>query len=98
MSGATARPSTSALPSSSDPSMTGAVERRQHILDAIAKAGGIAHRDPTGVDLIAVSKTRSAEAIEALIAAGQRSFGESRVQEALAKWPELHSRHPDVLL
>jgi len=78
--------------------MTGAAERRQHILDAIAKAAGIARRDPSDVELIAVSKTRSAEAIEALIAAGQRSFGESRVQEALAKWPELRSRHPDVLL
>ena len=78
--------------------MTGAAERRQHILDAIAKAAGIARRDPSDVELIAVSKTRSAEAIEALIAAGQRSFGESRVQEALAKWPDLRSRHPDILL
>ena len=48
--------------------------------------------------LIAVSKTRAVEEIEALIAAGQRHFGESRVQEAQAKWPELLSRHPDLSL
>jgi pyridoxal phosphate enzyme (YggS family) len=78
--------------------MTGAAERRQRILDAIAKAARIAQRDPADVELIAVSKTRPSEVIEALIAAGQRSFGESRVQEALAKWPELRARYPDLLL
>ena len=78
--------------------MTGAAERRQRVIDAIAKAARLASREPTDVELIAVSKTRSSEAIEELIAAGQRSFGESRVQEALAKWPELRSRHPDISL
>lgn len=78
--------------------MTGAGERRQRVLDAIAKAAHLAGREATEVELIAVSKTRSSEAIEELIAAGQRSFGESRVQEALAKWPELRSRHPDISL
>ena len=78
--------------------MTGAGERRQRVLDAIAKGAHLAGREPTDVELIAVSKTRSSEAIEELIAAGQRSFGESRVQEALAKWPELRSRHPDISL
>ena len=78
--------------------MTGAGERRQRVIDAIAKAARLASREPTDVELIAVSKTRSSEAIEELIAAGQRSFGESRVQEALAKWPELRSRHPDISL
>jgi pyridoxal phosphate enzyme (YggS family) len=48
--------------------------------------------------LIAVSKTRAAEAIEELIAAGQRDFGESRVQEALAKWPPLLERYSNVTL
>ena len=48
--------------------------------------------------LIAVSKTQPAEAIEALIAEGQRDFGENRVQEAQAKWPALRERHPDVRL
>ena len=50
------------------------------------------------MQLIAVSKGRSAEEIEPLIAAGQRDFGESRVQEALAKWPALLERYPDVRL
>ena len=50
------------------------------------------------VTLIAVSKTFGAEAIEPLIAAGQRVFGENRVQEAKTKWPDLKARHPDVEL
>jgi pyridoxal phosphate enzyme (YggS family) len=78
--------------------VTSAAERRQGVLDAIYKAVRIAGREPADVELIAVSKTRSSEAIEELIAAGQRSFGESRVQEALAKWPELRSRHPGISL
>jgi len=78
--------------------MSGAAERRQRVLDGIAKAARIAGREPRDVELIAVSKTRSAEAIAGLIEAGQRRFGESRVQEALVKWPELRSRLPDLVL
>ena len=48
--------------------------------------------------LIAVTKGRAAEEIEPLIAAGQRDFGENRVQDATAKWPALLERHPDVRL
>ena len=48
--------------------------------------------------LIAVSKGRSANEIEPLIAARQREFGENRVQEAQSKWPALLERHPDVRL
>ena len=48
--------------------------------------------------LIAVTKGRPAEAIEALVAAGQTDFGENRVQEAAAKWPAIRARHPDVRL
>ena len=48
--------------------------------------------------LIAVTKGRPAEAIEALAVAGQRDFGENRVQEAVAKWPPIRARHPDVRL
>jgi len=54
----------------------------------IARAAKIAGRDPE-VALIAISKTHDAEAIRPLIAAGQRVFGENRVQEAAAKWPAL---------
>ena len=48
--------------------------------------------------LIAVSKTQPAEAIEPLLAAGHRDFGENRVQEAAAKWPALKALYPDVRL
>ena len=75
-----------------------AAERRQSILDRIAAAAKLARRDAADVQLIAVSKTRDADQIEALIAAGQRDFGESRVQEALEKWPALLGQHPDVRL
>jgi pyridoxal phosphate enzyme (YggS family) len=78
--------------------MTAAAERRQRVLDGIAKAARIARRAPAEVELIAVSKTQPANSIAALINAGQRTFGESRVQDALAKWPALRSRHPDVRL
>jgi pyridoxal phosphate enzyme (YggS family) len=78
--------------------MSSAADRRQHILDGIATAAILARRDPAEVQLIAVSKGRPVERIEELIAAGQRDFGESRVQEALAKWPELLARHHDVRL
>jgi pyridoxal phosphate enzyme (YggS family) len=67
---------------------------RQEISRACREAG----RDPTGVTLIAVSKTFGAEAIEPVIALGQRVFGENRVQEAKAKWPALKARHPDLEL
>lgn len=64
----------------------------------IAGAARLAGREPDAVELIAVSKTRSVEEIEALIAQGQRLFGENRVQEAQAKWQKLRARHPDVRL
>jgi pyridoxal phosphate enzyme (YggS family) len=65
---------------------------------AIAKAARLAGREPDEVTLIAVSKTQGAEAIEPLLAAGQRDFGENRVHEAQAKWPPLKARYPDVRL
>jgi uncharacterized pyridoxal phosphate-containing UPF0001 family protein len=67
-------------------------------LERIARAATLAKRAPDEVQLIAVSKGRSAEEIEALVEAGQRDFGENRVQEALAKWPALLGRHPDLRL
>jgi pyridoxal phosphate enzyme (YggS family) len=75
-----------------------AAERLQDIRDGIVSAAKVARRDPVDVTLVAVSKTRTAEEIEALIDAGQRDFGENRVQEALAKWPDLLARHHDVRL
>jgi pyridoxal phosphate enzyme (YggS family) len=61
----------------------------------IARACRDAGRDPATVTLVAVSKTFGAETIEPVIAAGQRIFGENRVQEAKAKWPPLLARHKD---
>jgi pyridoxal phosphate enzyme (YggS family) len=64
----------------------------------IAKAAALAGRSAGDVTLIAVSKTQPADRIETLIEAGQRDFGENRVQEAQAKWPALRARHPAVRL
>ena len=60
----------------------------------IARACADARRDPAGVTLVAVSKTFGPEAIEPVLEAGQRAFGENRVQEATAKWPALRAKHP----
>ena len=75
-----------------------AADRLQSIRDDIAAAARLARRNPAEITLVAVSKTRTASEIEALIEAGQRDFGESRMQEALAKWPPLLERHPDLTL
>jgi pyridoxal phosphate enzyme (YggS family) len=64
----------------------------------IAQAAREAGRDPAEVTLVAVSKTFDAAAIEPVIAAGQRVFGENRVQEAKAKWPALLARHAGIEL
>jgi len=72
--------------------LLGAVEER------IAHACGLARRERGEVTLVAVSKTHPAEAIAPLIEAGQRVFGENRVQEAEAKWPVLHERYPEAEL
>lgn len=78
--------------------MTGAVERYWDVLDAIANAAREAERDPGGITLVAVSKTFDAEAIRPVIAAGQRVFGENRVQESAGKWPALKAETPDIEL
>ncbi len=66
--------------------------------DKISAAARVAGRDPGSVTLIAVTKTFPAQRIEEAIAAGQRLFGENRVQEAKAKWPEIKERHPGIEL
>ena len=78
--------------------MTTAADRLAEVGASIARAAGRARRDPAAVELVAVSKTHPAQAIVPLLAAGQRSFGENRVQEAAAKWPPLVARYPDVRL
>lgn len=64
----------------------------------IAAAAGEAGRDPATVTLVAVSKTHDSEAVAEALTAGQRVFGENRVQEAKAKFPALKARHPDLEL
>ena len=75
-----------------------AAQRRDAVLTEIARAERLARRNPGAVRLIAVTKTHGTEEIEELILAGQRDFGESRVQEAFAKWPALRATHPDIHL
>jgi len=64
----------------------------------IARACRDASRDPAEVTLVAVSKTFPPEAIVPVIAAGQRVFGENRVQEAKSKWPALMQKHASIEL
>ena len=78
--------------------MPDSATRLADVQDAIARACRAARRDPVEVTLVAVSKTRPAAEIEALLELGQRDFGESRVQEAAEKWPALRTRYPDTRL
>ena len=68
------------------------------VTQEIARACKEARRDPASVTLIAVSKTFDAGAISPIIDAGQRVFGENRVQEAKAKWPGLMAACPGIVL
>jgi hypothetical protein len=68
------------------------------VRQVIARAARGAGRDPAAVTLVAVSKTHDADAIRAALAAGQRVFGENRVQEAATKWPALREDYPDIVL
>jgi PLP dependent protein len=64
-------------------------------IEAAARTAG---RPPEGVTLVAVSKTHPADSVRAALAAGQRVFGENRVQEAIAKFPGLRRDYPDLKL
>jgi pyridoxal phosphate enzyme (YggS family) len=66
--------------------------------EEITAACRAAGRERASVTLVAISKTFAAEAIESVIAAGQTVFGENRVQEAKAKWPQLRPRHSGLEL
>ena len=84
------------MPDAIAPSDTAA--RLAAVSSDVARACRDANRDVASVTMIAVSKTFSADAIEPVIDAGHRVFGENRVQEAKAKWPELTARHPGIEL
>lgn len=81
-----------------DISSPGQATRLAEVHANIARVCKPARREPSDVTLIAVSKTHDAPAIQPLIDAGQRVFGENRVQEAQAKWPALREAHPDIEL
>src|SRR5690606_16743123 len=81
-----------ARPMKSAATLLDAVEER------IVHACRVAGRERGEVTLVAVSKTQPGDAIAPLIEAGQRVFGENRVQEAQAKWPALRARYPHVEL
>ena len=77
---------------------TGSDTPLAEVRNEIARACAAARRDPSEVTLVAISKMFGADAIAPVIAAGQRVFGENRVQEAKAKWPALTARHPGIEL
>nr|WP_294811792.1 YggS family pyridoxal phosphate-dependent enzyme [uncultured Sphingomonas sp.] len=72
--------------------------RLAEVREKIARAARIAGREPADVELIAISKMHDAAAIRPLIDAGQRVFGENRVQEAAVKWPELRETTSGITL
>ncbi len=78
--------------------MENAATRLAEVRANIAKVCKPARRAPADVTLIAVSKTQDAATILPLIHAGQRVFGENRVQEAESKWPALREAYPDIEL
>jgi pyridoxal phosphate enzyme (YggS family) len=75
-----------------------AVEALRQVRESIARAASDYGRDPSSITLVAVSKTFLADAVEPVLAVGQRVFGENYVQEAKAKWPALRERYADVEL
>ncbi|MBK6412272.1 YggS family pyridoxal phosphate-dependent enzyme [Sphingopyxis sp.] len=78
--------------------MSDAADRLTDVQAKITDAATRAQRRADDICLIAVTKTHDAAAIRPLIAAGQRHFGENRVQEAAAKWPDLRAGTPDIKL
>ncbi|HEU5046498.1 MAG TPA: YggS family pyridoxal phosphate-dependent enzyme [Rickettsiales bacterium] len=78
--------------------MNNSAQRLQEITQNIEKCRKKSPLAAAAVTLVAVSKTQSAEAIGELIEAGQKVFGENRVQEAEEKWPGIRERYPDIKL
>jgi hypothetical protein len=80
------------------PSITAVVDNLNRVRDRIATAAAAAGRNAGDITLVAVSKTKPADAVRAALAAGQRIFGENRVQEAAGKFPDLRADYPDLKL
>lgn len=81
-----------------DPNPDAISGRLEAVRRKLAQAEAAAGRPAGAVTLVAVSKTFDAGAIRPVIAAGQRVFGENRVQEAAGKWPALRAEYPDIEL
>lgn len=81
-----------------DDLMTDTEQQLLQVRQSMARAAETANRDGADITLIAVSKTFGPEEIRPVINAGQRVFGENRVQESQGKWPELKRDHPDIEL
>jgi pyridoxal phosphate enzyme (YggS family) len=80
------------------PTEDASAARLAAVREKLARAAAIADRKADAIELIAISKTHAVDAIIPLIEAGQRSFGENRVQEAQSKWPALKAATPDIRL
>lgn len=78
--------------------MTNSVDNLHQVLAAVSRAEKEAQRPAGSARLVAVSKTFAADDIRPVIDAGQRAFGENRVQEAQGKWPDLKQQFPDIEL
>ena len=85
------------MPSPAEPSFDAAAARAE-VLSRLARACEAAGRRPADVTLVAVSKQQPADRIDAMLAAGQRVFGENRVQEAQGRWAERRSVWPGLEL
>ncbi|CAN0289451.1 unnamed protein product, partial [Chrysoparadoxa australica] len=79
-------------------SVDGVSAARTEILTRIAKAAKQAGRSADAIDLVAVSKVQPDERIDAMLAIGQRIFGENRVQEAQGRWSDRRTAYPDLEL
>src|SRR5271154_4837144 len=98
-----AHPSTTTVPTAAGPNTDGPttatiVDNLARVRDRIATAAAAAGRQPTDITLVAVSKTKPPDSVRAALAAGQRIFGENRVQEAAGKFPLLRPDYPDLKL
>lgn len=80
------------------PEASDIASRLAAVRQQIAEAAATAKRPADAVTLVAVAKTFPAEAVAEALAAGQRHFGENRVQEGMTKYPALRETHPDLVL
>jgi pyridoxal phosphate enzyme (YggS family) len=80
------------------PAIDAVTDNLRRVRARIAEAAATAGRRAEDISLVAVSKTKPAEAVHAALAAGQRVFGENRVQEAAGKFPALRADYPDLKL